>query len=158
MAIKHIAFDTNTWVSFFYNAHFDKLVALTLQIGLKIYSCPKQLEEIKSVISRDKFAGKLRAPVQEYLDFCSRIAEVVEIDERFDRLADPKDNYLIDTAYTVKADHNISSDTHLLELKHLGSIQIISLSDFKKKLKLDYINKNFFKKRFGELKNSFYFR
>jgi putative PIN family toxin of toxin-antitoxin system len=138
MAIKHIVFDTNTWVSYFYNAQLDRLLELTFLKGLTIYTCPKQLEEITLVISRDKFAGKLKAPLSDYTDFCKRIAEVVEIDERFDRLADPKDNYLIDMAYTVKADHIVSSDVHLLELKHVGRIQIISLTDFKKKLSLSY--------------------
>jgi putative PIN family toxin of toxin-antitoxin system len=156
MAIKHIVFDTNIWVSYFYNAQFDKLVSLTVQMGLKIYSCPKQLEEIKNVISRPTFTGKLNAPVSEYLDFLARVARVVEIDERFDRLADPKDNYLIALAYTVKTDHIISSDRHLLELKHLGVFRSF-ISPILKRISHSII-KCISLKIFGEIKNSHYLR
>jgi putative PIN family toxin of toxin-antitoxin system len=136
MQIKEIVFDTNTWVTFFYNAQFDKLVELKLQKQIIIYSCLQQELELSTVLQRKKFSKKITLPMNEYIDFYQRIATIVEVVESFDRLEDSKDNYIIDLAYTAKADHIISSDRHILSLKHLKEIQIISLSDFKKRLKL----------------------
>lgn len=138
MDIKHIVLDSNTWITYFYNAQLDRLVDLDEQHHLVIYTTPRQIFEIKDVLARAKFANKLKMPLAFYTTFVKELAKNVEISERFDRSADKKDNYLVDLAYTTKADHIISSDPHLLNLKHVGRIQIISLSHFKQKLKLAY--------------------
>ena len=138
MAIKHIVFDSNTWITYFYNNQFTELVELKTDKELSIYTCSRQLQEIAAVLKRTKFKQRFSNPTSQYIHFCKLIALEIEIDERYDGSADSKDNYLVDTAYTAKADYIISSDKHLLNLKHVGTIQIISLSDFKKKLQLDY--------------------
>jgi putative PIN family toxin of toxin-antitoxin system len=136
MPIKEIVFDTNTWITFFYNAQFDKLLEIKFEKGIIIYSCHQQQLELAEVLQRPKFTNKINLPLGEYIDFYLSIATITEVDESFDRLEDTKDNYIIDMAYTIKADHIISSDRHLLSLKHLGRIQIISLTDFKRKMGL----------------------
>jgi putative PIN family toxin of toxin-antitoxin system len=138
MAIRHIVFDTNCWISYFYNDRFEKLVELKTDHQITFYTCQQQWDELLNVVSRPRFSKRFSSPFEQYPDFAKMVSVFLEIDERFDRSADPKDNYLIDLAYTSKADHIISSDHHLLQLKHIGKIQIISLSDFKKKLGLDY--------------------
>jgi len=52
-----------------------------------------------------------------------------------DRVGDVKDNYLVDLAYTVKSFYIVSGDRHLTSLKHIGRIQIVSPSYFKKLFK-----------------------
>jgi putative PIN family toxin of toxin-antitoxin system len=136
MPIKEIVFDTNTWITFFYNAQFDKLLEIKFEKGIIRYSCHQQQLELAEVLQRSKFTNKINLPLGEYIDFYLSIATITEVDESFDRLEDTKDNYIIDMAYTIKADHIISSDRHLLSLKHLGRIQIISLTDFKRKMGL----------------------
>ncbi len=105
MPIKEVVFDTNTWVTFFYNAQFDKLIDIKLDKGIILYSCYQQQLELSEVLKRPKFIKKINLPVEEYIDFYLSIATTIEVDERFDRLEDAKDNYIIDMAYTVKADH-----------------------------------------------------
>lgn len=50
------------------------------------------------------------------------------IDEAFKGLEDPKDNYLIDPAYAAKAYYVITGDRKVLAQKHVGRIQIISMT------------------------------
>jgi putative PIN family toxin of toxin-antitoxin system len=138
MAIKHIVFDSNTWITYFYNNQFTELADIVTIYGIDIYTCEKQLQEITSVIKRPKLKARFSPPFNRYANFVKLVAKNTEIDERFDRALDEKDNYLVDLAYTVKADHIVSSDPHLLSLKHVGKIQIISLSQFKRKLGLAY--------------------
>lgn len=131
MATKHIVFDTNTYISYFYNGSIQSIANLVYTGRIIIYTTPRQIDELTSVINRPKIKKKLSLTSDFYTNFVLQIAHLTTIDERFDRLADPNDNYLVDLAYTAKAHYIVSSDRHLASIKHIGKIQILSLSAFK---------------------------
>jgi len=61
-----------------------------------------------------------------------QLANYEEIDERFDRSPDPKDNYLFDLAYQVKCDYLVAGEKVLLNMKHFNQIKIIAISELRK--------------------------
>jgi uncharacterized protein len=127
-----VVFDTNIWITYFYNSEFEELVEIVEELNITLYSSQKLREELTSVLKRPKLIKKLNHPTERYIAFSLQLSTEIEIDECFDRIKDAKDNYIIDIAYTAKCSHIITGDPHLLSLKHVGKIQIISLADFKK--------------------------
>jgi putative PIN family toxin of toxin-antitoxin system len=132
MQLDRVVFDTNIWITYFYNGEFEQLVEIVEELEIPIYSSIKLRQELTSVLLRPKLVKKLNYPTERYVAFYRQLSNEIEIDERFDRISDVKDNYIIDIAYTGKCSHVITGDPHLLSLKHVGNIQIISLADFKK--------------------------
>jgi putative PIN family toxin of toxin-antitoxin system len=134
MQLNRVVFDTNVWITYFYNGEFEQLVEIVEEFEIPIFSSKRLRQELNSVIRRPKLIKKLNYPTDRYIGFYTRLSHEIEIDERFDRVKDIKDNYIIDIAYTADCSHVITGDPHLLSLKHVGSIQIISLADFKRAL------------------------
>jgi putative PIN family toxin of toxin-antitoxin system len=135
MRPDRVVFDTNIWITYFYNGKFEELVEIVEDYEISLYSSERLCQEITSVLQRPKLIKKLNHPTERYIAFYRRLSSEIEIDERFDRIKDVKDNYIIDIAYAAKCSHVITGDPHLLSLKHIGKIQIISLADFKKMLR-----------------------
>jgi putative PIN family toxin of toxin-antitoxin system len=132
MQLDGVVFDTNIWITYFYNGEFEELVEITEEFDIAIYSSIKLRQELTSVLNRPKLVKKLSYAIDRYVDFYGQLAREIEIDERFERIKDVKDNYIIDIAFAARCSHVITGDPHLLSLKHVGRIQIISLADFKK--------------------------
>ena len=134
MPLDRVVFDTNVWITYFYNGEFKELVDIAEVQEIRIFSCLRLRNELASVLIRPKFKKKLRLKVDRYIAFYEKLCVEITIDERFDRIKDLKDNYIVDLAYSAKCSHIITGDPHLLSVKHIGKIQIISLSDFKKRI------------------------
>jgi putative PIN family toxin of toxin-antitoxin system len=132
MQLDRVVFDTNVWITYFYNGEFEELLEIVEELNITIYASIKLRQELTSVLLRPKLVKKLNYPTERYVAFYRQLSTEIEIDERFDRIKDLKDNYIIDIAYTGHCSHVITGDPHLLSLKHVGRIQIISLADFKK--------------------------
>lgn len=135
MQLDRIVFDANIWITYFYNGEFEEIVEIVEDLNVSIYSCPRLQQELGSVLRRPKLVKKLLFPTSKYLSFYRMLASEIEIDERFDRVQDIKDNYIIDIAYAAKCTHVVTGDPHLLSIKHVSNIQIISLADFRKAIK-----------------------
>jgi predicted nucleic acid-binding protein len=58
------------------------------------------------------------------------VSSNIEIDKRFDRAPDIKDNYLFDLAYSVKSHYIVTNDIPLLNMKQVNKIKLISLRDW----------------------------
>ena len=136
MQPDRVVFDTNVWITYFYNGEFEELVEIVEEQDITLYSSRRLRDEINSVLLRPKLVKKLKQSTERYIGFYRQLSVEIEIDERFDRISDVKDNYIVDLAYASKCSHIVTGDPHLLSLKHVGNIQIISLADFKKLLKL----------------------
>ena len=130
-----VIFDTNYYVHLILNQNLEELVLIHTRHHVEIFICEKQLQEIMEVLQYDKIKPKLKQPIADYMELIVAVTTLIEIDERFDRVKDKKDNYLVDLAYTVKAYYLVSGDRHLTSLKHIGKIQIVSPSYFKSLLK-----------------------
>ena len=61
-----------------------------------------------------------------------RQAQLVTLPQKIPRHVpgDPKDDAIIQTALTAKADYLVTEDQEVLELKRIGSVQIITAAEF----------------------------
>ncbi|HLP50553.1 MAG TPA: putative toxin-antitoxin system toxin component, PIN family [Chitinophagales bacterium] len=132
MKTDKVVLDTNIFVSLIISKNLDLLVTWYKDCGVTIYVCPELIAEVKDVLSRDRIKVLLTEPVSAYLRFIKAVTTETEIDLRFDRAPDIKDNYLFDLAYTVKSHYLVTRDKPLLNMKQVNKIKLISLSDWVK--------------------------
>ena len=86
-------------------------------------------------LNYEKISKYLNKEADWYIQFFTKKSITVEIDLCFEGIPDPKDNFLIDLAYTVKSHYLVSGDKQVLNLKQVNQIKIISMADFIKLLK-----------------------
>jgi putative PIN family toxin of toxin-antitoxin system len=128
-----LVLDSNIIVSAALNAKFQEIVALKAFYKIEIYTCNKQISELERTFI--KLYGRLNASPEYYITLFEQLADHVEIDERFDRSPDPKDNYLFDLAYKVKSYYVVTGEKALLNMKQVNQIKIISIVELRKILK-----------------------
>ncbi len=128
-------FDTNIVISGSLWVGTPHLVLQSAKEGqVKPLISEAMLDELKDVIERPKFAGRLallgvtaEQVVEEYL----AIAEVVEAEPIAPTiLADADDDQVLACALSGHADYVVSGDPHLLEIKHHKTIAILSAGAF----------------------------
>jgi predicted nucleic acid-binding protein len=127
MNFDRVVLDTNIYIS----TRRVFIADIFFKYGKTIYSCQQQIDEYLDVVKRKKISEKyiIKPDTQIFYD----VTILTEIDERYDK-GPMEDRYLIDLCYTIKADYLVTLDHGLLELKHVGKIQIIDLAYFKKLL------------------------
>jgi putative PIN family toxin of toxin-antitoxin system len=132
--LDKVVFDTSNIISFILAKNIDYIVDLKFRYNIETYTCSQHLSEISKVLAYKKFNKQLVLKPSEYINFLEKYCNVIEVDERFDRVPDPKDNYLIDLAHTAKSHYLVSRDPHLLNLKQIrwGKIQIVGITEFKR--------------------------
>ena len=128
-----LVLDTNIIISAVLNAKIQEIIALKAIYRIEIYTCHKQILELERTFV--KLGNKLNAAPEHYIRLFEQLANYEEIDERFDRSPDPKDNYLFDLAYQVKCDYLVTGEKALLNMKHFNRIKIISISELRRILK-----------------------
>ena len=128
-----LVLDSNIIVSSALNAKFEEIIALKVVHKIEIYTCAKQIAELERTLI--KLTDKLKASPEYYTSSFEQLSNLTEIDERFDRSPDPKDNYLFDLAYQVKSYYLITGEKALLNMKQVNQIKIISMVEFRKTFK-----------------------
>ena len=131
--LDKLVLDSNVIISYALKARFEEIVALKVVHGIEIYTCTKQLAELER--SFIKLAHHLNSAPKHYLNLFRQLADLVEIDERFDRSPDAKDNYLFDLAYKVKSYYMVTGEKALLNMKQVNQTKIISISELKELVK-----------------------
>ena len=112
------------------------LSKLIIDNNITIFVCDELLTELKNVLLRPKFKKHFnKKEIKDNIEFIKLISTTINIDQRFDRAPDSKDNYLLDLCYTVKSYYLVTGDKPLLNLKHIGKIQLISPAIFYKLVK-----------------------
>lgn len=134
MKTDKVVFDNNYYIHLIINNKVEELVYFYIDYDIQIYTCKRQIVEIKDVLSRKKLSKYIYSS-QKYLDFIQKITIETEIDERFDRSPDIKDNYLFDLCYAVKSYFLVTGDKPLLNMKSVNKIKILSVTAYKKILK-----------------------
>jgi putative PIN family toxin of toxin-antitoxin system len=132
-----IVLDTNNILSLFFAEEYDFFVYLKLKHQIELFTCKQQIEELNASFSYSKVRKLLKTEPEKLIGFFRKYSTTVKIFERFDRISDLKDNYLIDMAYTVKANYLVSGDREVLALKHIGAIQIISITYLRQLLQMN---------------------
>lgn len=126
-----VIIDTNIWISFLIGKHLAGLHRHINSGQVKIVTCKKQLQELVDVLNRPRIRKYIsESQAEEFLDLLCEVAFIVEPKQGAAICRDPKDDYLLYTAITAKANYLVSGDNDLLILDHIGNTQIISYTNF----------------------------
>lgn len=123
-----IVLDTNNILSLFFAEEYAFFVYLKLQHPIELFTCRQQFDELASALRYPKVKKLLKTEPRKLIRFLEKYSTTITVNQRFDRVPDLKDKYLVDLAYTAKVDYIISGDREFLSLKHVGKVQIISIS------------------------------
>lgn len=139
---QRVIVDTNLFISsaISSNPRINKLITLWKEDRFNLIISAEQLEEIKDVSKRKKFASypTFIDRIEELIKTLAFTAEIIEpLPERNLPIhsRDPEDDFLLRDALGGNADYLITGDEDLLELKDdpsLGKLKIITVKDFLK--------------------------
>lgn len=122
-----ILFDSNLWISFMIGKRLSSLANVLCHHDVEVYTSTQQLEEIRTVIAREKF-NKLISAETRY-NFFEMVYDVcfitdITVEARSD-IRDPKDLYLLSMAESVPVDYIVSGDKDLTDLHQHAGIPIL---------------------------------
>lgn len=88
-------------------------------------------DELTSVLAEDRIARYVdRRDVEGFLRFIGRRTTLVKPRSRFKVVReDPKDDVVLNTAYSGKANYIVSGDRHLIPLREFKGIRIVIVSE-----------------------------
>ena len=122
-----ILFDSNLWISFMIGKRLSSLADVLCRHDVEVYISTKQLEEIRTVIAREKFNKLISAETRYY--FFEMVYDVcfitdITVEAKSD-IRDPKDLYLLSMAESVPVDYIVSGDKDLTDLHQHAGIPIL---------------------------------
>jgi uncharacterized protein len=128
--------DTNIWISFLVGKLLAGLDDYILDGLLEVVMSDEQLAEITTVLRRPKFRRHFSsADVEELLSFIYKTSVIVEIHHIIRDCRDKKDNFILETAISGRADYIVTGDKDLLILNPYRGKKIIEFRDFENILK-----------------------
>lgn len=118
--------DTNVLISaIFWEGNESKIIELAEEGSLTLVTSLPILEELKEVLSYQKFALN-KEKVNEQVEYYFFLAELVSPTEKVDLIQeDPSDNKFLECARKGEAEYIVSGDQHLLRLKEFKGIQVV---------------------------------
>ena len=137
MATIRAVYDTNILVSAFIGKGAPNKALMAVYEGkVRLIISHEILLELEDVLSRPKFRYE-EHHVHRMVAIIFQASKIVEPEIKVDLVkGDPKDNKIIEAAIAGKVKYIVTGDTrHLLPLKKVGGIRIISVRDFLKKLR-----------------------
>ena len=128
-------YDTNILVSAFIGKGAPYKALNTVYEGkVRLILSPDILLEFEDVISRPKFRYK-ETHIRKIITLIFQASLIVEPDIAVDIVKDdPTDNRIIEAAISGNAKYIVTGDKHLLSLKKIKGIEIITVKDFLKLL------------------------
>ena len=97
---------------------------------VRLVISPDILLEFEDVISRPKF-NYADEHIRSIITVVFKVAKIVEPDFTVNIVKkDPSDNRIIEAAISGNAKYIVTGDNHLLSLKNVENIKIISVKDF----------------------------
>ena len=126
-----ILFDSNLWISFMIGKRLSSLADVLCRHDVEVYISMQQLEEIRTVIAREKFDKLISAETRYY--FFEMVYDVcfitdITVEAKSD-IRDPKDLYLLSMAESVPVDYIVSGDKDLTDLHQHAGIPILKYVD-----------------------------
>lgn len=127
-----IVIDTNVWISYLIGGYLkETLDNKILSNEIKILFSEDMLKEFFEVVSRPKFKKIFSEKrIKELVILMRKFEETIQIKERINICRDPKDNLILETAVSGKADLIITGDDDLLSLSPFRNIRIITPDKF----------------------------
>jgi len=122
--------DTNVIISAYLGGSLEKILSCFIQDKFSLILSKPIADEYFSVLKRPKF----QIQQDEFDDFVSLLVRksefVIPIEPINIIHADPSDNKFLEAAIDGKADCIVSGDSHLLEVKIIHEIPIITPREF----------------------------
>ena len=133
MADITAVYDTNILISAFIGRGAPHKVLDAVYAGkVKLVISPDMLIEFEDVVSRPKFKYSEKN-IRRILTVIFKVSKVVEPDFSVDIVKeDPSDNRVIEAAISGKVQYIVTGDSHLLSLKNVENIKIVSAKEFLK--------------------------
>ncbi len=131
-----VIIDTNLWISFLIGKELQNLKALIINEKIRLIVTDQLIDELEIVTSREKLKKYFdQDKVAELIVLLNIVSEKVRIRKIEQICRDPKDDFLLALAKESKADFLITGDKDLLELKIYGRTEILTVKNFKEKVK-----------------------
>ncbi len=127
-----VLLDSNLWISFMIGHRLSSLSDVMCNHDVDIYTCKEQLNEIRSVISREKFTNLISSETRSnFFEMIYDVCHISEITvEAKSDIRDPKDLYLLSIAESIPVDYIVSGDKDLTDLGSHAGIPILKYTDF----------------------------
>jgi putative PIN family toxin of toxin-antitoxin system len=126
--------DTNVLVSaFLYGGPPLDVLDLAEAGVVEVYTSEDALAELHAVLSRDKFAGRLRSlrlSAPAIVSLYRRLAAVITPADVIGICSDPQDEEFIGIALAAGADVIVSGDRHLLDCADSSPIPVLTAAEF----------------------------
>jgi len=97
------------------------------------------MDELTSVLTEERIARYVSSrDIDRFLRYIGRRTTLVKVRSKFKVLKeDLRDNVVLNTAYSGKADYIVSGDKHLMPLREFKGIRIVTVGEM-----LDILEKN----------------
>lgn len=134
-----VTVDTNVLISAtFWNGSSNKIIEKVENKELELILSYEIIEEFVRVLNYEGIQQKIRDKNLEMNRTVEKIVEMSKVIESKVKLniikEDPDDNKILECAKAGQVDFIVSNDNHLLKLKSLEGINIVSAEEFIKKL------------------------
>ena len=126
-----LVLDANIFISSFFWGGKPRLV-LERIIGKKdeLFISKDILLEIENVVNRPKFHAD-RNKIGYFIKSIEDIANVISVKNKIKKGSrDTKDNKYLECAVAGSVDYIVSGDVHLLEIKKIGTIKIVTANEY----------------------------
>jgi uncharacterized protein len=129
--------DTMLWVSYctLKDGYRHRLIERARRQRVRLYVSEYILDELTTVLVEDlgrtrRYASLARRAVQ-------RIAKTIDLPPSSRRHVpdDPKDDAIVQTALTAKADYLVTADAAIIQLGKVQDVEILSVAHFEEKLR-----------------------
>jgi len=135
-----IVADTNVLVSSLIRRGKPHELILRIDgIDVRLISSNILMDELTSVLAEERIARYVSSrDVGRFLRYVGKRTTLVKVRSKFKVVnEDPRDDVVLNTAYSGKADYIISGDKHLIPLREFRGIRIVTVSEM-----LDILEKN----------------
>jgi len=130
--MHRIVADTNVLVSSLVKRGRPHELLLRIDgIDIRLISSNALMAELISVLAEERIAKYVaKSDVERFLRYVGGRTTLVRIRSRFKAVRDdPKDDVVLNTAYSGEAEHIVSGDKHLIPLREFKGIRIVTVSD-----------------------------
>ncbi len=135
MNTKRVVLDTNLLISFLITKDYSFIDKLIEGNKIQLIFSKELIEEFTEVTSREKFR-KYFPP--DDVGLLLRLFDVygvfIEVISDVNLCGDKKENFLLNVSVDGNADYLVTGDNDLLDLRCIGSTDIITISEFKERL------------------------
>lgn len=131
MGKKKIVLDTNILISALgWGSNPKKIFNKVIEKEFELVISKTQLEELGEVMNYPKFAFTKEQKAR-FLNILQEISTIVETRGNIDVIKeDPDDNVIIETALENNVEYIITGDGHILKLRKIGKIEIVTATEF----------------------------